>query len=357
MNLRWLSGLPKETSAPSIEDVARYSFTYLTRNQEQFQSAAYDGNEEAVYLLDLIREYSSFLQDLGVHGRIEHNARLRDRNPIGQPEEAVNPTTLQNNILRHLRTTVCSEPLTCLSPSHGTTGPLLRACRQINPGMKIGVLCLDAHADLYEVDTPLWKGNVFSHLLYEGTIIFLAVVGIPEFRRANILPTLPPSTTQCCALYTEDVTSNNMQEIAHQMVEAGVTHLFSSFDPDGFDTQHSIYTAMEYCPFTSLINAGTPGVNSLDDILRPLNLYQGQRRNLYRIGAVGIPFLTMAKLVQNLYEALHGHVLPYLDCNIPVLGDVVELSGPDVEGRTATAAMRLANTLENVYTPNRKEPL
>jgi len=353
LDLRWLSCLPNETSALSKVDVGRYSFGRLRRNLETLRESPVGISDESRYLTNLARDYEHALQDPERFCRIENDPILRSVAPIAPPDAVTSVDYLQKVTARFLEN-ANGGPLICISPSHGTTSPVLKACYSINPGMNIGVICVDAHADLYDSRIPPWKGNVFSRLLEEETISFLGIIGVPAFRRESIESTLSAHIAGRCLIYTEDVTDGEMSEIARRFCEAGVTHMYCSIDPDGLDTRSSFYTAMEYCAFTNLINAGIHDLNGLnseglteavDNILRPLNPFQGGRRNLFRIGQPGLSLETVSRRLNTFYSALRGHVLPFLDCNVPVVGDIVELGGPDYEGRTREAVITLAKSL------------
>ena len=358
MHLRWLPGLQCETSGPTAAATGCYSYATFQRNLGVLQGLRDAGNEEATYLLALADEYGGYMADITQYDRIEQNPGLPTDAPLISPQYPLGPEIMQIRIGRGLRELPAGEPLLCLTTSHGTTGPLIRACHTINPSMRIGVICVDAHADLYDGALPMWKGNVFTHLLAESSIAYLCVMGIPAFRREAMLNQVPGEIGAKSTLLTERVTPDDLTIVASRMLDAGVTHLYVSIDPDGFTTRASVFTAMEYCPFNCLVNLGqvdltgvTPDTLSttLDQVIRPANPHQGGKKNLYHIGDTGVTICQASTHIATLYEQLRDQATPYLDCGPHVYGDIVELFGPDVEGRTAYAVTRLAQHLDKVY--------
>ncbi|OGY78368.1 MAG: hypothetical protein A3B74_01255 [Candidatus Kerfeldbacteria bacterium RIFCSPHIGHO2_02_FULL_42_14] len=243
------------------------------------------------------------------------------------------------------------------SHSHSTTFHLISDVKKRAEDIKIGVLCLDAHADVYETHQPLWKGNVFSHLLESGLIEVLVLFGVPAFRHGIIFETIPRFKTQV-VFVSHLLSAMEMCTVFEDIFfKNKVTHLFISIDVDGLDTQLQKYTAMEYCEFSVLKNLdytlpGNLKEKTAQEIVRdavwPKNP-DGTVRNLkdFGIGISTEDVRRVISIVQN-YAQMKGIKLGIPAGERQILGDIVELCGMDVGGRTAQAVHLLTSQIVTV---------
>lgn len=145
------------------------------------------------------------------------------------------------------------------------------------------------------------------------------------------------------------------------------THIFYSFDVDGLSSRREKYTAMEYCSFHVLTALAEKDImletnrekltSALHDcIMQPIESLNNPQiivhKNLFEIGEDGVPLTKIAKIVQIIKSfAVKNNIkigLPIglqLNQNSLLLGDIVELFGPDFEGRTAEAVVEVINIL------------
>ncbi|MFA7171524.1 MAG: arginase family protein [Candidatus Paceibacterota bacterium] len=259
------------------------------------------------------------------------------------------------------------NPLIFLSDSHTTTEIVLSSYKELNPNPNIGVVCFDAHADLYDSGKIPWKGNVFSILFGNNIISSVLFIGVPKFRQLNIISELPEETVERISFFDFEEGDNGLDSALFKWKALKPTHLFYSFDVDGLDSRKQRYTAMEYCSFHVLTKLAEKDLTHeksrdvlrkmlRDCIMQPTIDYNNPRniacKNLFKIGDEGVPLekVLEAVLAINTY-AVKNHIqigLPLSHGGF-VAGDIVELFGPDFEGRTAKAISRIAHLLIEMY--------
>jgi hypothetical protein len=314
--------------------------------------------EEIPYISTLLHEYAEILPLVGDAPWIADNYQLQQATDINLAHMDI-PLSEYRFLTDDLVGVVSSGNVVFLSDTHTTSGPVLRSCKKLNPTLRIGVLCLDAHADIYDINNRLWKGNVFSTLIAEGTISQLMVLGVPDSRRRLVLSDTPEQIS-------ERVSFADWKQLAGGADEqlscfAGeVDVVFISVDLDGLDTRTAQYTAMEYCPFQVLFNLGTTDFSgllgqdlehALDAVVRPPGHIQANgtpsRQNLFHIGEDGCPvdkFLTLLGQIEPYFCS--NKVEIGVDCGKSrIVGDVVELYGIDMLCRTASAVQSIAEAL------------
>jgi hypothetical protein len=199
---------------------------------------------------------------------------------------------------------------------------------------------------------------VFSHLIEEGVISRLLVLGIPQFRIDNVLSDTPEHIRECVGFADFRVRSNVQQMV--EWLGENSDEVFVSIDLDGLNTREAVYTAMEYCPFQILLNIGTVDQTNLTDetaaeafalTLRPpgqpMSDGNETRKNLYLIGEEGLTVEDTCWLVREARSILRscGKRLGVRVGTSSVVGDVVELYGVDLFGRTTSAVETIASTL------------
>ena len=341
-------------------------FPYVRQKQQTFSAETVLANisllrsrlgdtEEVLYLSALVLKYEQYLKQVGGSSWIADDVSLLGADIFNLSGDNVSINDFQS-LIEGLASP--EGEITFLSDTHTSSGPVLRACKRATPKKAYGVLCVDAHADIYSTYENLWKGNVFSTLIEEGTVSRLLVIGVPQYRIDNVLR----ETSDDIKPKVEFALWNDEDDYCQKLkwLADGSDEVYVSVDPDGLNSEDAILTAMEYCPFQIILSLGQETFAELDkdslrsqlnQVLRPPGHIQknGQQnhKNLYLIGEGGIPVRELLKLIAIARSSLQSMGVEFglrLEKHL-ILGDIVELFGIDLLGRTAQAVQHIAKTL------------
>lgn len=263
---------------------------------------------------------------------------LRDTLPDFRCMESIEVLREQDHSLRDIL---------FLTSSHAATAPILRFAKSHEPQAHIAVVCLDAHADLCDARVPLWKGNVFTHLLLDDTIALLILIGVPDFRKKVICSSLASDLLERVVFFDHSNFVASVKNLTPKLID--ISHLYYSLDIDGLKTLEKRYTAMEYCPFHVIMNLGQSAANisdaasahqALENACCPKNP-DGSYKNLVEFG-VGIEEQQVSNIIKFFFQKM-----PSIQSGIVVqgkrfFGDITEIWGPDFGGKTAMAIRELA---------------
>ncbi len=330
---------------------------HRVENNISYLVSTFGTNDERVsYLLDLVTGCSEDLSSINKAGLIQEQAELLslvNMNYSGMVSNENEVNAIIKKALDVQKTTVF------LSDTHSSTGSVLCVCERMaekNPKRQTGIVCIDSHADLYDYSQPLWKGNIFSSLIHAGNIQALVVVGVPRFRQDNIRSELTREMNQQ-VIMLENL--NDRDEVNHAITwlsDQNINQVFYSIDIDGLATRKLQLTAMEYCPFHVLLNLAKYELKGLDkdqindrlaDIIRPPNHQQFGRRNLFHIGDNGLKTEDLILFMETCF-GIFSHMGINNGIMIGrhlVIGDIVELFGPDLGSRTAVEVAKIAKAL------------
>jgi hypothetical protein len=311
--------------------------------------------DELSYVTALVLQYTKHLEQINITGWVTDDPQHLGKCAIdfyGEPIPLGRYDAFAESILAH------RDEVVLLSDTHTTSSPILRACKKASPHRRYGVLCVDAHADVYSASESLWKGNVFSTLIEDGVVSRVLLVGIPQYRIDSIM-SQEPGTITAKLDFANWRAKGEVSRKLNELVDA-TDEIYVSVDIDGLNTRDVTYTAMEYCPFQVILNLGVACLENLDnsqlrqslnELIRPPGHVQldgtQTRKNLYLIGEDGIPLSELLRVIEECRSYLRSVNrelgVTYHDCQ--VLGDIVELFGIDLLGQTAKAARSIVETL------------
>ncbi len=276
-------------------------------------------------------------------------------------------------------------PTVIVSETHATTTPLIRVLKDANPDLKIGMFVFDTHIDTdpgpYE-DTPR-KSNTLRLLVdgddkgHESVVDKLTVIGVPdriEVDQRNRQDWGIGKYGRKIKVVTEDeligddphtmsfskkVLDKILFDEINGMKQEGITNIVFSVDLDVLKNAIFGLTAIEYSPFHALLYLAS---------LRELSVYSQVPRMVYDLltntGFAGeidgsildYPITLGGKGLSVLYIE-HGlkkirSICKELDMefgikinNSKVVGDIVELSGPDFDDRTKKTVQHIVQAM------------
>jgi hypothetical protein len=324
--------LPHLKDDPRISRMRKEELHQLTTNILVLKN--YGGSDERIdYILDLYEEYRA---------ELEGSTDI----PLGQgpsPLKKVIDLDLSDTSVEDYHTSEIidhdeSRQIFFFSDSHASTFYTLQDSKN---GSTRAIVCFDAHDDLSEMET-LWKGNVFTHLLNAGVIDYLVLVGVANFRISNTLSRLSTEMSRRVLF------STNPTAITSWLKSKQVDEIYLSFDLDVLRTRDERLTAMEYCPFGVLLNAAATNPGQLDlerakqfaeSSIRPVG--ELGVRNLYHLGEEGPTTQEALDLVREIKyrTTASGIRTGFRTSQGILLGEIVELNGPDLGYRTSTFSL------------------
>jgi len=255
------------------------------------------------------------------------------------------------------------KPLLFLSDTHTTTEIVLNSYKELNPMPDIGVICFDAHADLYDPTKELWKGNVFSILLEKNIISCVLFVGVPIFRQMNIISEISEKIEKRISFLDWKKTDQEIELALSKFIGLSPTNIFYSFDIDGLDSRKEKYTAMEYCSFHILTKLAEKDFTTETDkdkltkmlrdcVMQPVKDLSNPEnvacKNLLKIGDEGVSLDEVYDIIHKIEAFAH---INNIQIGLPLpqdsllVGDIVELFGPDLKEKTAYAVSEIAKSL------------
>ena len=327
----------------------------VSTNLELFRGCLGVSDPEPLYVLALAEEYDIYLDEVAQSFWINDDPwwlgagstdLSRESVPIGDYESLIGELVSsdhQNTLL--------------LSDTHTSTGPTLRRCKKMNPKRSYSVLCIDAHADIYSTAEPLWRGNVFSRLIEEEVISRLFVFGVPQYRIDNVLSSTPEHIRDRVAFADHRVNGETRQKLEWLCGEED--EIFVSIDPDGLNTRQDVYTAMEYCPFQILLDIGSVSLANNHSVVadafehairppgQPMSTGEQTHKNLYLVGEEGLSISDVQSVLDETTSILSssGRTLGVSVGDKRLVGDIVELFGIDLCGRTTAAVRAISGAL------------
>lgn len=182
-----------------------------------------------------------------------------------------------------------------LTPSHATLYPEVRAAIEGRQGFEgLGIMVFDEHVDIYQTSSDTYnqwvrKSNVLDHLLAEGLVNYVSVVGISPWTEDIMKGSVPDFSWDALLgigkqrTRTESVYKDNHKRLGliscptvgdlhgnrsgkteyeprvraevRKMKKRGVTRLVFSCDVDVLDASEG-YLAFEYNPFAVALSLG-----------------------------------------------------------------------------------------------------
>lgn len=350
-----LPHLTTETYPYTPEATTRFSTINLATNIAHIEKALGKKHWFTNHINTIVGKYAEVIDNVNYIDWIKpYSATL---NTIkAWPEDETDPEQYKHGILQ---TVTNPGEYLFFSDTHASSGPLITICKQQNPKMRIGVICFDAHADIYDTNAPLWKGNVFSKLIHEDVIEELLVIGVPDFRRKNAFRDTPPDIIKRVTFAHHQ--SRQELTAGFEKLAKATSHVFYSFDPDCLDSFESQYTAMEYCPFHLILNLGLIELDDellghQDELIAKVGRPQGQYgpRNLLQFGEdISLQDLQGLVTDSGAYLVQHRVEIGLDTGECRVLADVVELFGPDFRSNTMRAARKMAQAIERLARASR----
>lgn len=262
---------------------------------------------------------------------------------------------------------ISEGPTVVISESHVTTYPLVQELKKnLSPDARIGLIVFDTHVDIFDGGLVPHKVNVLKRLLRghdkaTGKMLIhrATVVGSPEslLESSRGGSSDPKKFSPMLRIIGEKDFSKSsaralMEKEVNGFEKAGISHIMVSVDVDVFRSHRLRYTGAEYNPLHALLWFGQSSLegvkqdpqalisrlryNDLESpsVLQEPELLGGKGLSL---GDIGIAVDTM-KIEADKKGMQFG--VPIGEAR--VLGDIVELSGPDFGGNTARAALALA---------------
>ncbi|MFZ6035022.1 MAG: hypothetical protein ACOYUB_02655 [Patescibacteria group bacterium] len=271
-----------------------------------------------------------------------------------------------------------------VSETHATTTPLIRTLKEANPEAKIGMFVFDTHLDTDpgpHGDVPR-KSNTLRLLIdgdengKEPVVERLTVIGVPdkiEVDHRGSAWGIERYKDKIDVVREEDLYGSDphnltfskkaMDEIIFaelsKMKGAGITNVLVSFDLDVLKNAVLGLTAFEYSAFHALLYLASqrdiPVYASLPGMLYSFLTNTGFAGEIDRsvidypvsLGGRGLS----VSYARHALSAI-GRISAEMDMefgikfeNAQVLGDVVELSGPDYQNRTKEAALQIAQSM------------
>ena len=267
-----------------------------------------------------------------------------------------------------------------VSETHATTQHLIETVKSERPESKIGLVVFDTHVDTdYTFLTPTGKSkpsktSVLRTLIRpskKGRLVDrILCIGQPDelFVRQADQRHDPSKLKGRVEVITEDrlygddrheLTYSNLrtgeilEEKIKKFAKKGITNILLSLDIDVLQSLSLVLTAMEYNPLHGLLYLSTLDLNSFSGDENELFVelvYDTPTRSIlssmaFTSHGLSIPFIiNTIRSIQHLarkYGVEYG--IKYKDAT--VLGDIVELSGPDYLDQTKKAVVELAGSM------------
>lgn len=330
---------------------------YRVESNISYLASTFGTNDGRVaYLLDISADYSEVMSSAKKAGLIQDQAELLSMVDMSYAGTVSNENEF-NNLIKEVID--IQKPTVFLSDTHSSTGLVLSVCEkkvESNVSFRTGIVCVDSHADLYDHSQPLWKGNVFSSLIHAGTVQAIIIVGVPHFRQINIRSELSRDMNQQVVMLENLNDRNEVNQAIAWLCGQDINQVFYSIDLDGLATRKLQLTAMEYCPFHILLNLAKYELAGLkrnqideilDDIIRPPSHQQTGRRNLFRIGDNGLKTEELILFMETCFRFFsHKGINNGIKFDQhSIIGDIVELFGPDIGSKTAVEVAKIAQAL------------
>lgn len=267
-----------------------------------------------------------------------------------------------------------------ISDSHAQTEYVLESAKRNEDaqGSRTAVIVFDNHPDITN-EGNLWKGNIFLRAVQSGNATQVIFVGAMQsdalIEEANRITADQYSSNHFNQISIESITNDGktniqkMQESLSKAVQklsdAGIQNIVFSIDIDVLRSEKMGYSAMEYNPLTVLRYVGALNLNieeadgtqtqalakrlletPIDDKGRLNPLKQLISTNSYN--AIGLSLSDVGKALDVIINTARKHGIAIgvkLNSGGRFIGDIVELSGPDINGRTTKATLALADKL------------
>ena len=238
--------------------------------------------------------------------------------------------------------------------------------KNVPPDARIGLIVFDTHVDIFGGGIVPHKINVLRRLLRDHDkttgkrlIHRATVVGSPESllklsRGGNSDP--EKFSPRLRIIGEKDFTKPSVHELMAKEVDefakAGVSHIMVSVDVDVLRSHKLRYTGAEYNPLHALLWFGQSSLEGVrqdphallwrlryNDLEFPSVLQEPEL-----LGGKGLSLGDIGTAVDTIRNEANDKDMQF---GVPigkaiVLGDIVELSGPDFVGNTARAALALA---------------
>lgn len=319
--------------------------------------------------MDQLRVYQRYVRD---HLRPEPpiEPSLRSIIPSEAESQLVQLTEPEDSLAHEANVRSTSDALAStsrpevfgFSDSHTATSYLLQALHEAGVTMhRVGVLTFDHHTDLRPISGGAKKDSVFTHVVQELGVGAVAIAGFdrrfaaPESsgKRRQRIERLP---SDLYYTHGQPDTAKFLRDIAQMFAEwkaQGITSLYTSVDLDALRLPEQLYTATDYNPIDSvrwlldvsereiLMERFRRGATNLtlsraQDTAGWLHSVL-QHNQLTQYQGVPASWVTRAqRLAHEQFGLQLGITRPGTEQR--VVGDVVEFTPPDYQGRTARIA-------------------
>lgn len=207
----------------------------------------------------------------------------------------------------------------------------------------LAVICFDMHSDTYDYNDFLWKGNSFSRLMKEGFVNHFIVIGVPKSKRQMCLEDTNDDLRERVHLIDED-------EILETLNKTGCTHCFFSIDADCFDCRKSMYTSVEYSPYTILNYVSYLKSINEENYLEKIHECVHVRNalgysNYYHTGENSLTVESAINIIENVsFHCRKNGITLGLSPNTPYF-QIMEVSGYDYGNLTTEMVIKLIDGL------------
>lgn len=376
---------------PSIKDEANTDKLFLPENQQTISQteantaliskyAQNSDNAELMELADTLEKlFNTYRARLGAYSRAKLATDYLEGSEVKTLGEvaAANPAEISQLIEAHFNN---NSDTIFISDSHALTEFALEAAKKNEAvtDSKNAILVFDNHPDIAN-DGDLWKGNVFLRAVQSGNATNVTFIGAMQsdslIEQANQATTGKDLTNHFNQISIESITKNGktdtqkLQEAltkgVQELSDSGIQNIVFSIDIDVLRSEKIGYSAMEYNPLTVLGYVGSLDLNiekmdkaqkqtlakrlletPIDERGRLNPLRQLISTNSYN--AIGLSLSDVTKALDVIINTARKHGIAIgikLNSGGRFIGDIVELSGPDINGRTTKATLALANIL------------
>lgn len=284
-------------------------------------------DEYSQYVLNLYREYRKLLE--GKRENIE--------------DKIIKEIKIKN---LNKQLTLSNDCEIVMSNSHKETYFLLKELNKHKLN-NVTVICFDMHSDTYSHENDIWKGNVFSKLLYEKFIDNVLIIGVPYEKMEVTLNDIDKSIK-------DKVHIIQIKDIEKYLIETKTQNIFISIDLDCLNTRNEKIAALEYCPLSILNNISNSVINEVNrenikTIIKDSIFVKNDLgySNLYKVGENGLDLNDLKDGLINIKKCCDKFKLN-LGFKSKCYADITEIFGYDYNNITLLTIIELINLLKEV---------
>ena len=295
-----------------------------TENLNKIMKLVTKKNKYGKYLLNLYSEYKEFLYE--------------NNNPVLVSQNLNKNYKFFSN---HKNLNKCDL---ILSDNHKQTYFAIKELN-INKIKKSAIICFDMHSDTYEYTNKLWKGNVFSKLLYERYIDYVFIIGIPKYKRNTTKKDIPKDIKN-------QVLFIDIKKIKYYLNKYKIKNLYVSIDIDCLNTRKLKMTALEYCPANILKNLSNFPYNkinkfNIENYLEKAIFVKNEwgYSNLFHTGENNLNLNDLKTAIKNIKKIVKELKIKLGFDNGKCFADITEINGYDYAGITSNIVSELIEEL------------